>query len=426
MTTSPAPLEGIRVLDLSQIWAGPWATQLLGSLGAEIIKIESTVRMDPWRGPLEPTGPKHRYPEGEPGTDPYNRDAFYNSMNRNKLGITLDLTKPEGKELFRRLVAVSDVVFENFRSGQMDKFGLGWTELSAIRPEIILVSLPGFGATGPYKDFIAWGPVLEAVCGMAGLVGYSDGPPILSGSAYIDAISGAGACAAILTALFHRRRSGRGVYVDVSQLEMATTFVAPVLLEYQFRGTVPRRQGTASEVFAPYGCFRCRGEDQWIAIAVESDHDWARFREAAEDPEWTRAETFQTVLGRSEHRDELHRLVESWTSVRDKYEAMTTLQAAGVVAGALLDAGELMRDPHFVARKFFADVPHPSAGTYTYPGMPFFLGDAGQTEWRPAPRLGEHNDYVFRELLGLSADTIRDLTDKGIVGTRPVPGKQAY
>jgi crotonobetainyl-CoA:carnitine CoA-transferase CaiB-like acyl-CoA transferase len=261
---------------------------------------------------------------------------------------------------------------------------------------------------------------------MAGLVGYKDGPPILSGSAYIDAISGAGACAAIVTALFHRRTSGAGIHVDISQLEIATTFMASVLLDYQFTNRVAPRRGNDSDVFAPYGCYRCRGKDQWIAISVESDRDWKNFRRAIGTPAWTASERFVGALGRWNNREELNGLVSAWTKDRDKHEVMTTLQAAGVPAGALLNASELMADPHFAAQEFFVTLPHPAAGTHVYPGLPFVVGEGAGTEWMPAPRLGEHNGHVFQELLGLDDGTIQELSDRGIIGTIPVPGKQAY
>jgi crotonobetainyl-CoA:carnitine CoA-transferase CaiB-like acyl-CoA transferase len=423
---SQLPLEGIRILDLSSIWAGPWGTQLLAYLGAEIVKIESITRMDPWRGPSGKTGPKHRYPDGDRGEDPYNRDAFFNSLNRNKLGVTLDLTKAEGKDIFRRLVKISDVVLENFRSGQMEKFGLGWEDLSKINPAIIMVSLPGYGNTGPYKDFLAWGPVLEAVCGMANLVGYKDGPPILSGNAYIDAISGAAACAAVMTALFSRKRSGKGVYVDLSQLEAATTFVGPLLVGNQFEKTVNPRKGNDSDSFAPYGCYRCKGEDQWVAISVETDEQWEKFCRAIGDIPWTKLERFKSALERWINRGELNSLVESWTRQKDKYEVMKTLQDGGVCAGALLMAKELMVDPHFVAQNFFVSLFHPSMGERTYPGIPFSFGDDYGIEWKPAPHLGEHNHYVFHELLGMGDDELQRLTEKGIIGTKPDPLKQVY
>ena len=416
------PLEGIRVLDLSMWFAGPMGTRLLGDMGAEVIKIESLKHMDPWRGPVNPS-PKLRERFPVPiGTDrPYNCMAGFNLQNRNKLGITLDLGVSQGKELFKRLVKISDIVLENYTPRVMGKLGLDYDVLSGINPRIIMMSMPALGRTGPEKDFLAFGQTLDCMSGMAFRTGYEGEEPMLqSGIAYGDPLSGMNAAFACLAALHHRRKSGEGMHIELSQLEGLISFNADAIMDYTMNSRIHERMGNRHPTMAPHGCYRCKGEDEWVTIAIPSDAAWERFCEAAGQPSWAEDDRFSDMLSRYLNQKELDGLVEEWTIKHDHYEIMHILQKADIPAGPVLDAKELLEDPHLNERRFFQTVTHPEAGSHPYIGMYAKLSKTPGHIRKPAPCLGEDNQYVFGELLGLSKEEMDQLEKEGIIGTDPV------
>ena len=415
------PLEGIRVIDVSMWFAGPMATRLLADVGAEVIKIESLKHIDPWRGPVvfneKLAG---RYPSGITPERPYNWSAGFNLQNRNKCGVTLDLGTPQGKEVFKKLVGISDVVLENYSPRVMANLGLDYPVLEKINPQIIMMSLPALGGTGPDKDYVAFGQTINCMSGMAYLTGYIGEEPMLqSGIAYGDPLSGMNAAFAVLSALHYRRRNGQGMHIDLSQVEGIIAFTADAIMDYTMNGRVQGRVGNRHPSMAPHGCYRCQGEDKWVVIAIPSDAAWRRFCQAVGDPSWAEDARFSDVLGRYKHQDELDRLIESWTQKHEHYEVMRILQGAGIPAGPVLDGKELVEEPHLNERGLYEKVTHPETGTHPYIGMYARFSRTPGSIRMPAPCLGEHNHYVYGELLGLSSEEMTELEKDGIIGTRP-------
>jgi len=407
-------------------FAGPMATRLLADMGAEVIKIESLQHIDPWRGPPVITPElAARLPEGTVAERPYNRSAGFNLQNRNKYGIALDLMTEPGKEVFKKLVKISDVVVENYSPRVMASLDLDYPVLKEINPEIIMMSLPALGGTGPDRDYIAFGQTIDCMSGMAYLTGYPGEEPMLqSGLSYGDPLSGMNAAFAILAALRYRRRTGRGVHIDLSQVEGLIAFNADAVMDYTMNGRVRERMGNRHTSAAPHGCYRCRGEDGWVAVAVASDAAWQRFCRAVGQPPWAEDERFADVPGRYRHQDELDRLVEAWTIQYDHYQVMHILQQADVPAGPVLDAKELVEEPHLNERGIFETVTHPEVGTHPYVGMYARFSKTPGSIRRPAPCLGEHNQFVLGEMLGLSPEEIAELEELGIIGTEAAVEQQ--
>lgn len=414
-------LEGIRILDLSMWFAGPMASRLLADMGAEVIKIESLSHMDPWRGPVVISDAmREQEPDRVWSERPYNSSPGFNLQNRNKYGITLDMTTTEGKGTFKKLVGIGDVVLENYSPRVMAKFGLDYPQLKEINPSIIMVSLPAMGRTGPDKDFVAFGQTIDCMSGMAYLTGYPGEEPMLqSGLAYGDPLSGMNAALAIVMALRHRRRSGKGMHIELSQVEGVISFNADSVMDYTINRRVRGRMGNRHPSMAPHGYYRCKGDDAWVAIAIDSDEAWQAFCEAIGQPSWSKDARFLDMSGRHNNQDELDKLVETWTLEYSHYEAMHILQKAGIPAGPVLNARELLEDPHLNERGLFQITNHPEAGLHPEIGA-FAKFSKTPIEIRmPAPCLGEHNGYILGKLIGMSSDEIIRLERQGIIGTVP-------
>lgn len=376
-------LEGVRVLDLTSMWAGPLCTRVLADLGGEVIKIEAPTR-----------------PDGTRQNPPY-----FEWLNRNKLGITLDLNVESARQCFKRLVAMSQVVVENFSPRVMVNFGLAYPALRDIRPDIIMLSMPAYGSTGPYANYTAYGPGLEAASGLAALTGYREGPPMLSGLAYGDPVAGMHGAVAVLAALRYWRRFGKGQWIDLSQREALSQMFGEAFLKAA-KGMAEPRSGNRHPTMAPHGCYRCRGHDQWISITVGSDAEWRRLcrvvgkDELAEDP------SFADTRARKSNEDRLDQELESWTRQRDCQEAMKLLQEAHVAACVVKTVRDLVADPHLTARGFFKKVADFDGQVRFFPGLPWKMTSMDGSVRRRAPRLGEHNSQVLEGLL----DDIRDST----------------
>jgi len=419
------PLEGVRVIDLSMWFAGPMAGRLLADMGAEVIKIESLRHIDPWRGPVSATVIRERFPNRVVSDRPYDCSPGFNLQNRNKYGITLDLGTDMGKELLQKLVGISDVVLENYSPRIMANFGLDYPALKKVNPGIIMMSLPALGRTGPDKDCLAFGQTIDCLSGMAYLTGYIGEEPMLqSGLSYGDPLSGMNAAFAVIAALRARRRSGKGLHIDLSQVEGVIAFNADAVMDYTMNGRVRQRIGNRHPSMAPHGCYRCKGEDSWVVIAIPSDVAWQRFCGVMGQLSWTGHERFATTLSRYRHQDELDRLIEVWTLKHDHYEVMRILQQADIAAGPVLDAKELLEEPHLNQRGLFEAVAHPEAGTHPYIGMFARFSKTPISIRMPAPRVGEHNQYVFGELLGLSEEEMAQLKEQGIIGNTPFEVQQ--
>lgn len=418
---STLPLEGVRVADLSMWFAGPMASRLLADMGAEVIKIESPNHLDPWRGPIV-YDPKVtlRYPSGMIPERPYNCSAGFNLQNRNKYGIALALDTPEGRRLFSKLVKISDVVLENYSPRVMGKLGFDYTELERINPQIIMMSLPALGSSGPDKNYVAFGDTIDCMSGMAYRTGYIGEEPMLqSGLAYGDPLSGMNAAFAVVAALRHRRRHGHGMHAELSQVEGVVAFNADAVMDYTMNGRVRERMGNRHLSIAPHGCYRCRGEDRWVVIAVPNDEAWRAFCLAIGQPLLVQDARFSNGQERYENQDEMDKLIEEWTLEHDHYEVMQILQQVGIPAGPVLDAKEQLEDPHLIDRGFFESVSHSEAGTFPYVGMHARFSKTPGRIRCAAPCFAEHNDYVFGELLGLSQEEIVRLDEAGITSRTP-------
>ena len=414
-------LHGVRVIDLTRVWAGPHATRMLADMGAEVIHVTSRKLVGPVVVSRETARILGVYPDDEPGERHWNRNSQTNDLARNKYDITLELDIPEGLSLLRRLVAKSDVVVENYSPRVMPRFGLDYPSLKELNPGIILCSMPGYGSQGPYRGFISYGTNVDPASGLASLMGYPGDGPHMSGNAYPDPVAGLFAVGAVLTALYHQRATGEGQYIDLSQAEATTALLGEVSLGSSLNGRVPARMGNRHPRQAPHGCYPCRGDDAWVAIAVCGEAEWRAFTHVLGQPAWCADPGYATLPGRLQHHDELDRHISGWTSQRDAYDVMHALQGAGVQAGVVVNAEQLVNDPHLRARDFFWDIEHPEAGTRRYAGQPLRMSATPARLHRPAPCLGQHNDQVLRGLLELSADELDVLREKGVIGNHPVP-----
>ncbi|MBI2863476.1 MAG: CoA transferase [Chloroflexi bacterium] len=414
------PLAGIRVIDATVIFSGPYCGKQLADFGAEVIKLESAKHPDPSRGSPNPPRGSGVYPDGEPGPRPWNRAGLFNALNTSKLSLSVDLTTPAGVGIVKRLAKVSDVVMDNFRANVMARFGLGYEALREVNPSIIVISMSANGMSGPERDYAAFGATLEQTTGMAWLTGYGpDDAPYRGGVNYPDPVAGLHAVGAILAALRHRRRTGKGQFVDLSQREGAACLVGESILDYTINGRIAERRGNRDSSMAPHGCYRCKGEDSWVTIAIGTDEQWKSFSVAIGSPAWATEARFRTVLGRWQNQNELDKLVEGWTVGRDHVEIMHLLQKVGVPAAPVLNNVELLHDPHLNRRGFWEWVNHPDAGRHLHYGASVRLAATPGGIQRHAPCLGEHNHYVLRAILGLSEDEVRQLDDAGVTNSDP-------
>ncbi|MBE0481331.1 MAG: CoA transferase [Dehalococcoidia bacterium] len=412
-TASRQCLAGIRVADVSLAYAGPTCGRILADMGAEVIKVESLQRADMLTRRLVPA-------ENELKDKYWERSGFFMKRNTNKLGVTLDLRSVDGKELFKKLVRISDVVVENYTPRVMKQFGLDYSVLKDVNPNIIMISLSGYGQDGPYRDRVALGPGLEASCGLASLTGYEGGPPSLSGLSYIDAISGVVGAAAVMTALVYRQRTGKGQYVDLSEQESVMPSFANAIMDFTMNGRTQPRIGNRHRSVAPHGCYRCKGYQAWITIVVTSNDEWMSFCAAMGNPPWVQEQRFATAMSRWHNRDELDRLIEERTVGFDRFELMRELQLRGVAAGVVLSGKDLLFNPHLEQRGFFDVIDHPVVGRRPYPKQfPVKFTEAEAREPKAAPLLGQDNEYLLKDLLGLSDTRIAELDREKIIGTYP-------
>jgi len=419
-------LSHIRAVELGDGYVGGWAGLLLADLGVEIIKVESMNRMDMTRGPaslprLSGDAIFPMYPNGEPGGRPWNRNAQYNACNVGKYGVTLDLAKPKGLDTFMRLVKVSDVFFSNMAVGVAEKLGITYDTLAEANPEIVYLSSVGYGRTGPYADRVAMGNTIDGAAGLLGLRDYGDGDSTaVSPDVHCDTIAALTNALALVIALYYRRKTGKGVYIDASMVEPSMSHIGEAIMDYAMNQRVQRSLGNRDMSMSPQGCYRCKGEDEWVTLSVASDTEWQHFAEAAGHPQWADDERFANALGRLRNQDALDELIGAWTAEYTKYEVMNLLQEAGIAAGAVLNNAEVYSDAHLRERGFFDAIDEPEAGIHTCPGRPWKLGVTETPKRKHAPLLGEHNDRVLGEIAGLTPDEILELEQEGIIGTTPV------
>ncbi len=399
MTSS---LKGIRVIAFTWVWAGPWMGAMLADLGAEVIKIETRQRLDSQRV-VKIVG------DTEPGVN----HGQFNVTNRGVKSCTLNMKHPKGIEILKKLLKVSDVVITNFAPRIMPSWSLDYNSLKEIKPDIILVTLPAFGSNGPDKDYLSYGSTLEAAGGLTASFGYPGEDPILSVTYPSDPIGSLYGLTGLLAALNYRKKTGKGQHVDIAQSEGVTSLIPEVIMEYVMNNSIRPRMGNRDEIMAPHGCYPCKGEDKWVAIAVGTDKKWGALCDVMGNPGWSKDQKFSDQYRRWQNQDELNKLISSWTKDFTHYEVMQKLQKVGVAAGPSFNIEELINDPHIKKRGVFVEQNHPEAGKTIVYRSPWKSALTAKNS--PAPCLGEHNNYVLKELLGLSDSEIINLTNKKII-----------
>jgi benzylsuccinate CoA-transferase BbsF subunit len=324
------------------------------------------------------------------------------------MSVTLNLKTDRGAELAKRLIAISDVVVDNFKAGIMDRLGLGYPVLREIKPDIIMLSASSHGAIGPEKGYIAYAVTMGALSGLSEMTGYEGGPPAVMRSS-ADLRPGTSAAFAILAALNHREETGEGQFIDFSAREALSSPLGEIIMDYTMNGRVRTRSGNRDDCMAPHNCYRCKGEEKWTSIAVSSDDEWEVLCRAMGNPAWAADGRFADQLGRWQNREELDRMIESWTENHTPYDLMDMLQTAGVAAVPAFSNEELFNDPHCKARECFAPVDHPEEGELYIVAPPWKFSETPAEATMAAPLLGEHNRYVFGELLGVSEEQISQM-----------------
>lgn len=398
------PLEGIRVIDMSWMWAGPYCSLQLAELGAEVIRIESHQR--PCMNRRVPP-----YAEDEAGL---NRAGSFNQWNQAKRSVLLDMKQPGALEIARELIAASDVFIENYAVGVVDRLGLGWRAVSTLNPRLVMASLSGYGATGPHRERVAFGTPLTMISGLAALSGYEGKGPSEIGLSYGDPNGGLHGAFAVLAALWEREDSGLGQYIDLSQMESLVAILAEGVMPYTMRGEQPARASNRDPQMAPHGIYPTAGEDRWVSIVVRNDDEWQALA-ASIDGGLVREPKFATAAGRKLNEDELDLAVSAWTSGRDRWQITGQLQALGIAAAPVMDMRDVAEDPHMNERGFFVELEHPEVGRYKHAGIPWRLSGTPLSIQSPAPCMGQDNEYVLRELLGHSKDDYERLLAKGVL-----------
>lgn len=385
------PLSNIRILDLTRVWAGPLALRMLADFGAEVIKIS------------DPRVPVDR----ESGTN--------NKLNRNKLGLALRLDEPEGRQLLLDLTNISDVVIENFRPRVMRNFDLTYEDLKTVKPDIIMCSMPGFGSEGEYAEYPAFGPSVETMTGISSLMGYPGGPPMVSGIAYPDPLAAMNGAGALMSALLHRQRTGQGQFIDLALSEGPVCQIGEHIVAFSRTGTQPLRIGNTHPNHAPYGVYPCSDDDQWIAICVTSDNQWAILQKLMGNSDGDDSR-FASSASRVSHRAELDELVGQWSVKHDSRELTVTLQSLSIAAGAAVNNWQMLEDPHMNQRGFMMDIDEPDLGVKRYPGQAIRLSSTPATKQNPSPQLGEHTRQLLHNLLSMSNAEIDRHAEHGIIG----------
>jgi benzylsuccinate CoA-transferase BbsF subunit len=407
------PLEGYRVLDFGTAWAAPMATQLLADMGAEVIKIETRTRLDGLRigrpiiGDDVAGGDEGKWPDMQPS---------FHGLNRNKLSFTVNLKEREGHQLILDLAARSHVVVDNFSPGVMARNGLGYTDLTAVRPDIICISLSGAGQYGPYRDATLYAGSIVALSGLGSLLGYPNEPLIgMTSLAFGDANASIHACFALMAAIFNHQETGKGAFIDLSEAQASSSLLGESLMDYFMNNRIAAPRGNEHAFLAPHGNYRCKGDDKWISLVIRSDEEWGALCEAMGHPPWAHGEEFADVLSRWNHRQELDRGISSWTLNFEPYELMEMLQQRGIAALPVMNVEDQYLDPHFRDREVHLEIEHPLVGFEVLYGIPWRISGVPREIRRPAPNIGEHSDYVLRDILGLTDEKIEELVQQKVV-----------
>jgi benzylsuccinate CoA-transferase BbsF subunit len=397
-------LEGVRVLDFSWVITGPLATKLLANLGATVVKVENPRNVDLNR----------KYPPFSGGVQGTNRSGTFSKYNDGKYGITLDLKHPRARHFVAKLVRWSDVVLENFTPGTMERLGLSYNDLKRIKSDIIMVRASLMGQNGPYARQPGFGTMLQAYAGFTSSMRWPGRMPAGTSVPWTD-YSGAGFTAiAILAALDYRKKNQKGVYIDLSQLEAAQQLLIPDFLDCSVNKRNPEPMGNRHPTSCPHGVYPCKGNDRWCVIAVSSAEEWRSLKNAMGNPDWTEEERFSSFKNRKKNEDDLDKLISLWTRKRKNTDIMQMLQRAGVPAGIVATGEDLSIDPQLVHRKHFKKIKHPEMGIISYNAPPFRLSVTPHRADMPAPCMGQHTEFVCRDLLGMSEDEFEELHSQGV------------
>jgi crotonobetainyl-CoA:carnitine CoA-transferase CaiB-like acyl-CoA transferase len=424
------PLEGIRVAEVTVVWAGPHVTQLLGEWGADVIRVEPTNRIQPYsRGGerIVPQAAARRageqgvlasaYPDFDPGDDPWNRSPAFNSHARNKRSMACDVMSPEGRDAFMRLIKEVDVLVENNVPITVERAGLTYDVLREVNPRLIMVRMPAYGLDGPYKNYRGFGTHVEGMIGHHWLRGYPDGSPEETGDAFTaDALAGVMGAFAITAALMRREVSGVGQQIEMPLAESFLPVLGEWILDYTMNGRVAPPQGNTHRSHAPHGVYPTTGEDQWIALDVATDSEFRALCDVLGAAYLVADERFGTAAGRHTHAAALDSALSGLTHEWHKDELFHRLQSAGVCAGAVHDELDLLASPQLAARGFFEEIEMRGVGTHRYPGIMTKWTETPNAIRRPPPHLGEHNEEIYLDLLGYSREEYDALVEKGLVG----------
>ncbi len=402
-TTGELPFEGLKVADFSWIVVGPTAAKYFADHGATVVRVESENPPDR----LRVAAP---FKDAQPGP---NRSQFFGGFNTSKFSLTLNLKNPAGVDVARRLISWADVYIESFTPGTVDDLGIGYDTAWSLNPSVIMASTSLMGQTGPARSVAGFGYHAGAIAGFYEVTGWPDLPPDGPWFAYTDTIAPRVLASTIMAALDHRRRTGQGQFIDACQLEMALHFLAPQIIDFNVSGRTVTRADNHSETMAPHAAYPCSGDDRWCTIAVESDIQWEYLRRALGDPGWARDPKYDTAAGRLQHQEKLDARISEWTGARSAEEVMTRLQLAGVPAGVVQRSSDLLRDPQLAYRRFFRYLDHPEMGNIPYSGHQFRIRGYDSGPRFPAPLLGEHNEFVLRDILGMTDEEITEALAAG-------------
>jgi benzylsuccinate CoA-transferase BbsF subunit len=417
------PLSGFRIVEVADAFVGPVTALYLADLGAEVIKVESPRRMDLCRGAGTPAWGTAEYPGGEPGERPWHRNSQFITANWGKYDVAIDLAKPNGLEIFYRLIKISDAFVSNFVTGVAEKLKIGYEDLIKINPNIVYLTASTFGAKGPYAKRVGMGNTADAASGILGLRDYGDGDSVdVSYSTHTDLIGAATNAFAILTGLYYRKRTGKGLLIDACTTEASAVHIGEAFIDYSMNKRVQNSLGNRdSSIYQ--GCYPCKGDDEWVVLSITSDEEWEKLMIIMGKPPWSKKAEFATMLNRLKNQDKLDPLMMKWTANFAKSDLMKLLLEKDIHAGAVYNNGDVFSDPHIIERQFFQKIRQPDTGDYyEYPGKNWVI--EGEPTRGYAPLFGEHNHYVLSEILGISSEEISNLEQDKIISSIPLAEHQ--